>query len=541
MPRADDLPAPSAAPVPTGTPARGVPARSAPLHPNVRIAAIDIGSNSIRQIIADVSPDGAIRIVDEMKAAPRLGEAIATTGHIGEAAMRNALDALVRMALLARQLGAVRAVAVATSAVRDAENRDALIAAVRETTGLDIRVLSGEEEAELAYLSALAHFDLGSGRAVVMDLGGGSLELALSADGLLDGLLSFPFGALRLTEEFLRADRDVRDMRELRRHVRRGLRASVSRRDWHGAQLIASGGTFTNLAGIVLARQGMGRTPGVHGAVITRAELEHVLDLLQRMSAAERQTVPGLSPARADIIVAGLAVGAEVMARIEARELVVSAYGIREGLLLEAARVRPVIADAGVARERSVVQLAERSHYEAAHAQQVQRLALRLFDQVAKQLQLDSTDRRVLADAALLHDIGYHINYEAHHKHSYHLIVHAELLGMTPLERAMVASVARYHRGTTPRREHRDYATLDRSVRRRIKRLAAILRVADGLDRGHAGAVEDVLVEPTGDAVILHAVPSPAAPDMRLELWGAARKAGLLAAVLGAPVEIVAA
>lgn len=529
-------------PVPTGTPARGIPIRGAALNPgDVRIAAIDIGSNSIRQIVADVSPDGAIRIIDEMKAAPRLGEGIAASGRIGEAAMRNALDALVRMALLGRQLGAVRAVAVATSAVRDAENRDDLITAVRETTGLDIRVLDGEEEAELAYLSALAHFDLAAGRAVVMDIGGGSLELALSADGLLDGLMSFAFGALRLTEEFLRDQRDPRAIRDLRRHVRRGLRGSVSRRDWHGAQLIASGGTFTNLAGIVLARQGMGRAPGVHGTVITRPELEHVLDLLQRMTPVERQTVPGLSPARADIIVAGLAVGAEVMARLEARELVVSAYGIREGLLLQAARVRPIIADHGEARERSVLQLAERSHYEAPHARQVQRLALRLFDQLAKRLDLDAADRRVLSDAALLHDIGYHINFEAHHKHSYHLIVHAELLGMTPLERAMVASVARYHRGAAPKPTHRDYASLEKPVRRRIKRLAAILRVADGLDRGHVGAVADVLAAPTPNALLLRAVPAADAHDMRLELWGAARKSGLLASVLGAPVEIVAA
>jgi len=542
MSRAEESTVPSSAPVPTATPARGVPARGAPPNPgDVRIAAIDIGSNSIRQIIADVSPDGEIRVLDEMKAAPRLGEGIAATGRIGETAIRNALDALVRMALLARQMGAVRAVAVATSAVRDAENRDELIVAVREATGLDVRVLDGEEEAELAYLSALAHFDLGAGRAVVMDVGGGSLELALSADGLLDGLVSFPFGALRLTEEFLRGDRDVRDLRTLRRHVRRGLRGQVSRRDWHGAQLIASGGTFTNLAAIVLARQGMARAPRVHGTVVTRAELEHVLDLLHGMSPPERQTVPGLSPARADIIVAGLAAAAEVMARLEARELVVSAYGIREGLLLEAARVRPVIADPGVARERSVLQLAERSHYEAPHAQQVQRLALRLFDQLAKRLQLDFTDRRVLADAALLHDIGYHINFEAHHKHSYHLIVHAELLGMTPLERTMVASVARYHRGATPRREHRDYATLDKAVRRRIKRLAAILRVADGLDRGHASAVADVLVGPRDVGIEIRAVPSPDAPDMRLELWGAARKSALLASVLGAPVEIASA
>ncbi len=146
----------------------------------------------------------------------------------------------------------------------------------------------------------------------------------------------------------------------------------------------------------------------------------------------------------------------------------------------------------------------------------------------------------MLADAALLHDIGYHINFEAHHKHSYHLIVHADLLGMTPLERVMVANVARYHRGATPSRSQRSYASLDRTVRRRIKRLAAILRVADGLDRGHSAAVGDLVVKLTRGSLDIEAIPAPEAHDLRLELWGATRKGHLLADVLGVPVNITA-
>ncbi len=515
--------------------------RPAPRPDDVRIAAVGIGSNSIRQIVADVSPDGEIRIIDEMKAAPRLGEGVGATGRLSESAIRNALDALLRMATLTRQMGTVRTEAVATSAVRDAENGPEFVAAVRDMTGISVRILDGDEEALLSYRSALAHFDLAKGRAVVMDIGGGSLELALSADGLLDGLLSFPFGAIRLTEQFFGKSRGRKELDSLRRFVRKELRASVSRSDWHGAKLIGSGGTFTNLAGMILSRQGIARAPSVHGTVVTRSELEHVLDLLQGMSPAERHTVPGLSPARADIVVAGLAVAAEVMARIESREMVVSAFGIREGLLLDAARVAPAVADMGEARGRSVLQLAERSHYEAPHAQQVQRLALHLFDALAKRLDLSAADRQVLSDAALLHDIGYHINFEAHHKHSYHLIVHAELLGMTPAERVMVANVARYHRGADPNPKHRGYAGLDRQLRRGIKRLAAILRVADGLDRGHAGAVENIEVKLGADDLEIRAIPAAASYDLRLELWGASRKASLLEEVLGIPVRIEAA
>ena len=516
------------------------PRRPPPRENEVRIAAIGIGSNSIRQIVADVSHDGSIRVLDEMKAAPRLGEGVDETGRLSDSAVRNALAALVRMSMLTRQIGAVRTEAVATSAVRDAENGPEFIAAVRDTAGISVRILDGDEEAMLAYKSALAHFDLATGRAVVMDIGGGSLELALSADGLLDGLLSFPLGAIRMTERFFGKNRGHKELTALRNFARKELRDSVSRRDWHGARLIGSGGTFTNLAGIILARQGMPRGPGVHGAVVTRAELEHVLDLLQGMSASERQAVPGLSPARADIIVAGLAVAAEVMARIEAREMVVSAFGIREGLLLEAARVTPIVTDAAEARSRSVTQLADRSHYEAPHAQQVQRIALKLFDALSERLELGPADRHILADAALLHDIGYHINFEAHHKHSYHLILHAELLGMTPTERVMVANVARYHRGSLPKPSHRGYAALDRQLRRRIKRMSALLRIADGLDRGHAGAVEDIAVEPGRSGLKIKVTPAAYANDLRLELWGASRKADLLGDVLGIPVHIEA-
>ncbi|HET7457377.1 MAG TPA: Ppx/GppA phosphatase family protein [Gemmatimonadaceae bacterium] len=526
-----------------GAPGRSAGARAlrgtAPAEGSRRIAAIDIGSNSIRQIVADVSAAGAIRIVDEMKAAPRLGGGVHETGELSEPAMRAALEALSRMVTLARRLGASRVVAVATSAVREAANGHAFLDLVHEETGLRAKLLVGEEEARLSFLSALAHFDLGAGRAVVMDIGGGSLEFALSADGLLERLLSFPLGALRLTEEFLRPEPRRRRVRALRQRVRDTLRDEIDARDWYGAQVIGSGGTFTNLAGMHLARQGVLTARTLHGTVVPRTDLEHLLDALQDMSSAERQTLPGLNPARADIIVGGLAVAAEVLALFESREIVASAYGIREGLLLDTAHVTPAVADPGEARERSVRDLAERSHYEEPHARHVQRLALQLFDALGTRIGCAAEDRQTLADAALLHDVGYHINYSKHHKHSYHLILHASLLGVPPAEQVAIANVARYHRGALPKRKHRNFGPLDRSQRDRIERLAALLRLADGLDRGHVGAVRDVKVRWLERAIRIAPTPVPGAQSLRLELWGASRKRALLEKVVGLPVEIV--
>ena len=493
----------------------------------------------MRQIVADVTAEGGITVIDEMKAAPRLGADLELTGVLGTQAMERAAAAIGRMATLARQLGAHRIDAVATSAVRDASNAAEFVARVRQEAGLQIRIIDGADEARLSYLSALAHFDLGAGRTVVMDIGGGSLELAMAADGVLDNLVSLPFGALRLTERFLGGGATRKGLARLRKEVRVGVRDVLPRRDWRGAQLIGSGGTFTNLAGIHLARRGMLTARNVHATAVPRVDVEHILDMLAAASPEERRGIAGLNPERADIIVAGVAVSAEVLARLEAREVQVSRYGIREGLLLEAARVVPTVADPGAARERSVREFADRCHFEVPHAEHVRRLALRLFDALGPRLGCEPGERDALADAALLHDVGYHISYDRHHKHAYHLIVHAELLGITPAEQVVIANVARYHRGSPPRKKQGNFGVLDAPLRKQIIRLAALLRVADGFDRGHVGAVRDVKVRWMKRAIRITPVATRGANVLRLELWGAHRKSQLLAELAGVPVEIV--
>src|SRR5438445_12429684 len=263
------------------------PPRSTPPRPAERVrrmAAIDIGSNSVRQIVADVSSGGGITVVTEMKAAPRLGADLDGTGLLGTQSMERPAEAIGRMAPLARKLGAERIEAVATSAVSDAANADEFVARVRQEAGLQVRIIEGADEARLSYLSALAHFDLGAGRTVVMDIGGGSLELALAADGVLDDLVSLPFGALRVTERYLANGATPKALRRLRKEVRAALKPVMPRADWRGAQVIGSGGTFTNLAGIHLARRGMLAARNVHETIVPRVDVEHILDTLAAMS-----------------------------------------------------------------------------------------------------------------------------------------------------------------------------------------------------------------------------------------------------------------
>jgi exopolyphosphatase / guanosine-5'-triphosphate,3'-diphosphate pyrophosphatase len=504
-----------------------------------RIAAIDIGSNSIRAIVADVTSTGQIRTVDEMKAAPRLSTGVDETGHLSVEHAMAAIEALQRMVTLARQLGAERIECVATSAVRDASDGAAFVKQVKKAAGIMVRVISGEDEARLSYRSAQAHFDVGHGRMVTTDIGGGSIELALSADGLVEHLLSMPFGAIRATENYLSKGARRGAIAKLRKAVRSEMKARFTVKDWRGAGMIGSGGTFTNVAAMLLARQRLLPARTVHGKVVSRGDLEHLLDQFIELSPAERLTVPGLNPARADIIIAGMAVAAEVMATLDLREVHTSAYGIREGLLLEAAEVAPQITDRGEGRRRSIQQFAERTQFEEPHAVHVQKLALQLFDTIGHRIGCEPADRDTLRDAALLHDTGYHISYNDHHKHAYHLIVHADLLGVSPEEQVVMANVARYHRGPVPKQKHRTFAQLSRDQQDRVRRLAALLRVADGFDRGHVAAIQQIKVRWTERALRLTPVPDPRARSTRLELWGASRKSDLLAELIGLPVHVI--
>ena len=247
--------------------------------------------------------------------------------------------------------------------------------------------------------------------------------------------------------------------------------------------------------------------------------------------------MPGLNPERADIILAGLAVTAELLDWVRARSLTVSAFGLREGLLLEMAGAK---ADRAPDPLRLFREFAERCQCDRRHVEHVRYLALQLFDQLGAELGCEPEERLLLEAAGLLHDVGQLVSYRKHHKHSYQLIIHAERLGLPPRERGLVALISRYHRRTGPRKKHPEFAALPPADQAVVRRLSALLRVADGLDRGHTAAVETVATELTSDALIVRIAPRLAGADLDLERWGGSRKADVLAKLLEREVEIVA-
>ena len=501
-----------------------------------RLGALDVGSNSIRLLVAEYDAGAGLTVIDEVKDQPRLAQGLALTGRLDPAAMDRAIQALARMREVCQRRGVRRLSAVATAAVREASNGQAFVDRVRDELGIPLRIIDAETEAALSYRSVSHHFRLDDARTLVADIGGGSLELIGAVNGLVELTLSLPLGAVRVTELYLTGAADpLRAVAKLRSQIRKQLRRSIGGREWTAARVIGSGGTFTTLARMAVARRGTPVPDSVHGVPVSTAEVEHLLEWLTTKTPEQRKAVPGLSPERADIIVAGLAVTAELLAQTDARAITVSAFGLREGLLLEMAGANT---DRRTDPLRLIREFVERCQCDRRHVEQVRHLALMLFDQVGETLGASNDERALLEAAALLHDVGQLVSYRRHHRHSYQLIMHAERLSLSARDRELVALVSRYHRKSGPTKRHADFARLDAPERAIVRRLSGLLRVADGLDRGHTSAVEGLAAAVRDDQLTITVAPRFSGADLSLECWSATRKADVLEKQLGRDVVI---
>lgn len=511
--------------------------RALPAEAGERIAAIDVGSNSIRLVVAEYDPATGLTIIDEVKEQPRLAAGLATTGRLDETAIERAYATLRRMREVCQRRGVRRLNAVATAAVREAENGEDFTNLIREELEIPLRIIDGDQEASLSYRSVAHHFRLEGGRTIVADIGGGSLELIGSVDGLVEYSTSLPFGAVRSTEVYLKGKREPRkEIASLRGQVRKRLKRAFPGKEWLGATVIGSGGTFTNLGRMVAARRGVSPANPVHGLTVRVGEVEQLLEWLAPMTAEQRIRVAGLNPQRADIIVAGIAVTASLLDWVEARELTISAYGLREGLLLDmvGAEVVPIAVDP----LRLIREFVERCHGDRRHVEHVRLLALQLFDQLAETTEAGEGERAILEAASLLHDVGQMVSYRRHHLHSYQLIMHAERLNLDPNQRQLVALISRYHRRRGPRKKHEEFARLEPADQALVRRLSGILRVADGFDRGHTAAVETIQTELTKSRLVVTAIPRFAGADLSLESHSAAELSDVLAKYLDREIII---
>ena len=504
----------------------------------VRLAAIDVGSNSVHIVVADVSTDGRVEVVDRVKEMVRLGRRTFTTGRLPPAAMDLAVGAVKTFARLAHARRVVRMRAVATSAVREARNGMAFVRRLRRETGLPVKVITGAEEARLIFRAAQHALGLRGGPHLLLDVGGGSVELVLVHEGRPLWLRSLPLGAARLAERFLTSDPPTnRQIQRLEKHLARELGSLLTSARHAGvARVIGTSGTVNTLVAMAAAARGQD-LPRLHGARATAREVRRMRRRLLALSAGRRAELPGMDAKRVDLMPAAAVLADFVLARTGAAELMACAWALREGVLLELAGVRrDPVAGAERDRRRAVEALAARFAGANPHGRHVARLALALFDATAEALGLPATARELLHHAALLHDIGHAIDHHRHHHHSCYLIRNAELLAFDPLEIEIVSQVVRGHRKQIPKLADPDLRALPGSARRMVRGLAALLRTADALDRTHFAAVRRLDVALSAARLVIEVEAN--GEDAELELWAAERRADLLGRLLDRPVTL---
>lgn len=498
----------------------------------VRLAAIDIGTNSIRSIVVEVDTQGNFRVLDDEKAMVRLGEGLTETGFISTAAKDRAIDALQRMAKISAGLNAEVAAVVATSAVRKSLNRNKFLRQVKAATGLDVKVISGSEEADLATLSVHHNFAMDQQRYGMADIGGGSVEIVVATGHHAETVISLELGAVFLSEKFLHNDPvSSSELTKLRKHIRKALKKTGVSDGLPVSCLIGSGGTMTNIGSMVMAMRGE-QYESVHRYEVLHSEIIHLLAMLSRKTHKERLNIPGLNPERADIILAGIVLTDELMRRMRANQLRINAQGIREGLILQSLQKRGLIPKLQQSRDwrDSILEFARSCRFDELHSMQVSRLAKQIFSAVASQNQLTDRHEQLLEAGTLLHDIGYFISYDRHHKHSYHLIRHANLFGFTPREREIIANLARYHRKAKPKKSHENFYQLSNEDQLLVRKLGGILRLADGLDRRRNRQVSHIECALQKDIFELELF---GAQDLSVELYGARSKGNLFEAAFG--------
>lgn len=460
--------------------------------PRKRIAAIDVGTNSIHMVVAERRGRGH-RIVDREKEMVQLGRSSLDGQPLTEAAIEAGVAAITRMREIATRWEVDEIVAVATSAVREAPNRDDFLRRVKEASGVDVEVISGEREADYIWRAVRSSIDIGSGTALCIDIGGGSMELIAGTSREIYFTRSEPLGALRLAQRFALEDQaSPAAVEACRKHVAGRLRKIRKQVRNIGFDLCV--GT----SGTVLALTAM-TNPGASDDTphalqrLERSALTELTNRLTSMSARERAEAFSIEPKRAATIAAGAIVLEEVMRLLDIEGLLACPAAIREGIL-EARAAQRRAAETGSVRKDSVLSLAKRTDCDLRHALHVSRLALRIFDQTHELHGLGDHARELLQYAALLHETGMHVSDRAHHKHSYYLIRHADLRGFTADELLIIANTARYYRKSPPDETHPNLSELSTAHRRTVERLSAILRIAEGLDRAHRQSVRDVAV-----------------------------------------------
>lgn len=522
------------APPPKKKPARKGVSRGSKLRFPLRAGAIDVGSNAIRLLVAEFKDPHSYRVLENVRGPVRMGHGVFLTGKLAPEVAREAIRTLTAFRTRMEELGVVAYLAVATSAVRESANEEEFIKRVWRESGVLLETINGSEEARLIHRGVRERMELGTGRWLLADVGGGSVEVSLvDASGVI-WTESHTMGAVRLLEELaVNAEEPGRLPRLLTEYVDT-LRVSLAITKEPLMGCIATGGNIETLAQMALSQ------PGPDGvARLPLRSLDKLIQDLTRMSYRERVIGLGLREDRADVIFPAAMVYAKLARFAKAEEILVPFVGVKEGVLLDLVDGLAEGRDLRDREERQVEQaalaLGRKYFFDEAHGRHVARLSLSLFDQLSAIHGLGAADRKVLHAAALLHDIGSYVSYSGHHKHSHYLLSHSNLAGFGQREMGVLANVARYHRRSAPKAQHEAYAALDRRDKAAVVKLSSLLRLADAMDREHRQKVYFVKAEAKDGLLKLRL---EGQGDLLLEGWSLKKKADLLQKAFGLALEV---
>lgn len=497
-------------------------------HENLRVAAIDLGTNSFHMIIVEESPQKGIVEIDRVKDMICIGRGSISTKMLDEEAMQSGIAALKNFLVLASHHGVAseNVIAFATSAIREAKNSGDFIRRVKEETGLKIKIISGKEEAEFIYYGVRNAVKIGNSSDLLFDIGGGSVEFVLVNQKGLQLLESRKIGVARMCERFVASEPIAsHDIKMLEQYFTAEMVTAVEKASQlKVTRAIASSGTAQNIARMIQSMKGSQSETSLNNSTFTRTEFQALYQAILPLGAAERKKITGLDEKRVDLIVPGLILVDMIFRLFNLTEIVISDSALREGMVLhylkhrlQSGTKRSSDDELDIRRE-SVYELAFRCGWTRNHAEHVARLSLQLFDKLALLHHLDESYRELLEYASLLHNIGAFIAISSHHKHSQYIILNGELRGFSPLETEIIAHVARYHRKSPPTERHAAYSMLPSASKRAVDLLSGILRLANGLERGHRQNVQKINVQVTANTIILH-LKTRFEPD--IEIWAA--------------------
>ena len=510
---------------------------------NELVAAIDLGTNSFHLVIAKIDRKGRFTVITRSKEVVRLGSSSNDMKYISDAAMDRGVEAMKRFKLICDSYKA-GIIAVATSATREAVNKDEFISRVRKETGIEINIVSGYEEARLIYLGVLQSLNIFDKRILLIDIGGGSTEFLIGERGSVIYANSTKIGAVRLTNKFSLDKKisrsNLQDAEQFVKGVLSPVIRHVSTEEFDLA--IGSSGTIVNIGSIINAENLTGEDSefNMNGFVIKKKQLISATDkIFEAETLQQRLSIPGLDPKRADIITAGAIILRQIFEGLGLEKLTVSNYALREGIItnqIQQASGHYDFNNLTDVRYGSVLHLGENTNFDKQHSLHVLGIAVKIFDFLKNRYSLTPEDRIYLEAACILHDVGHHISSNSHHKHSYYIIRNSELLGFNDREIEIIANVARYHRKSHPKLKHEGYSKLDQSSRDLVNKLSGILRLADALDRSHKSVVKNFELLQADNLLKIRLVECTVEPS--LEIWGANLRKGLFEESFGLKVEI---